>query len=335
MDNFNSNFLRPRPGLLLALLIIWSIVSEAAFESVARPSPWQTWWAYGLYLLALVTMVLGYHRYQRLGLGRERQINRQLRQADVQKSELIEELKAKNAELERFSYTVSHDLKSPLVTIKGFLGLVRKDLAAGDEKRMEHDLERLGAAADKMALLLDDLLQLSRVGRQANTMMTVPMGIVATEAVSVLAAEITESGVEVEVEPDMPQVVGDRLRLVQVLQNLLQNAIKYMGSQPSPRVTVGVRPETDDTSMSVFFVSDNGIGIEPADHDKVFGIFQRLDNSGDGVGFGLALVKRIVEVHGGRIWVESEGRFRGTTFCFTLMRPLGGVVRRAAASKDP
>ncbi len=289
-------------------------------------------WTYGFFLLVLA-VVAGYCRSYRLKLDRERRTNRLLRQEDLQKGELIEILKAKNAELERFSYAVSHDLKSPLVTIKGFLGLARKDLAAGNEERMEHDLERLGAAADKMALLLDDLLQLSRVGRQANTLMSVSMRRVASEAVSLLAAEIAERGVEVEVAPKMPVVIGDRLRLVQVLQNLLQNAIKYMGSQPSPRVAIGVRPGTEDTEEPVFFVRDNGLGIEPADQDKVFGLFQRLESSGEGIGFGLALVKRIIDVHGGRIWVESEGRFRGSTFCFTLAQPRALSMKKKAGGK--
>ncbi len=293
-----------------------------------HPPPWRSWWAYGIYLAALVAAVAAGARWHRSRRERsravaehEREIHRRLRQADRQKSELIGELEAKNTELERFTYTVSHDLKSPLLTIKGFLGLVRKDASAGDEKRLEHDLERLEAAADKMTGLLDDLLQLSRVGRQVNTLGPVAMASLASEAVSLLAAEIAERGVEVEIAPGMPRVVGDSNRLVQVIQNLLQNAIKYMGSQPSPRVVIGARP-AGDGDEPVFFVRDNGLGIEPDDRDKVFGLFQRLDKGGEGTGVGLALVKRIVEVHGGRIWVESEGRFQGSTFCFTLPRQM-------------
>ncbi len=300
----------------------------AALEINVLPPPWQTWWAYGLYLLAPALVVVGYRRSHRLKLERERdraeherRINRRLRQADLQKGELIGELEAKNTELERFTYTVSHDLKSPLLTIKAFLGLARKDMAAGNQERLEHDFERVTAAADKMGILLEDLLRLSSAGRQASTLVTVTMNKVASEAVGLLAGEITERGVEVEIAPEMPSVVGDRIRLVQVLQNLLQNAVKYMGSQPSPCVTVGVRPGADSEDP-VFFVRDNGLGIEPADRDKVFGLFERLGHTGSGSGVGLALVKRIIEIHGGRIWVESEGHFQGSTFCFTLARPL-------------
>ncbi len=303
----------------------------AALGIAVLPPPWRTWWAYALYLLALSAAVAAYRRSHRLKLERERasaererRASQQLRAADRRKGELIEELEAKNAELERFTYTVSHDLKSPLLTIKGFLGLVRKDAAAGDAARLEHDLERLGAAADKMTELLDDLLRLSRVGRQIATVQTVAISELAREAAGLLAAEIAERGAEVEIEPDMPPVVGDRGRLVQVFQNLIHNAVKYMGAQPAPRITVGVRP-ADGGGDPVFFVRDNGVGIEPADRDKVFSLFERLGGEGEGTGVGLALVKRIVEVHGGRIWVESDGRFLGSTFCFTLPSPIAGA----------
>ncbi len=98
-------------------------------------------------------------------------------------------------------------------------------------------------------------------------------------------------------------------------QNLLQNAVKYMGAQETPRIEVGARSEDD---RLVYFVRDNGVGIDPQYHDNIFGLFERLDAGTEGTGVGLALVKKIVEVHGGRVWVESEGSGRGSTFCFTL-----------------
>ncbi|HYW80645.1 MAG TPA: ATP-binding protein, partial [Thermoguttaceae bacterium] len=121
---------------------------------------------------------------------------------------------------------------------------------------------------------------------------------------------------------DLPVVFGDRLRLREVLQNLIDNAVKYMGDQPQPRVEIGWRPDGDET---VYYVRDNGVGIDPCYHEKVFGLFDQLDQKVVGSGIGLSLVKRIVEVHGGLIWVESEGSGRGSTFCFTL----------AARSKSP
>ncbi len=113
----------------------------------------------------------------------------------------------------------------------------------------------------------------------------------------------------------MPHVVGDRTRLVEVVQNLLDNAVKFMGDQAEPLIEIGVR---SDEAGPVFFVKDNGVGIDPRYQDKVFGLFDKLDPRSEGTGIGLALVKRIITVHGGRVWIESAGPGAGTTFCFTL-----------------
>jgi len=128
---------------------------------------------------------------------------------------------------------------------------------------------------------------------------------------------IAVRGVEVEIAPNLPTVYGDRVRLVEVVQNLVDNACKFVGSQPHPRIEIGARQDGDQT---VFYVRDNGMGIEPPYHDKVFGLFEKLDPTSEGTGIGLALVKRIVETHGGKIWVESEGNGKGCTFYFTLSK---------------
>ncbi len=236
------------------------------------------------------------------------------KQAQGEREALIRELEAKNAELERFAYTVSHDLKSPLVTIRGFLSFVRKDARAGNLARLEVDLDRVQAATDKMGILLDELLQLSRLGRVVNPPEHVPFGELAAEAVALVAGPIAERGVEVGIQEDLPVVWGDRTRLLQVLQNLVENAVKFSG-EPPRRVEVGARRDGD---VPVFYVRDNGIGIEASHFDRLFGLFDKLDPNTAGAGVGLALVRRIVELHGGRVWVESEGPGRGATFCFTL-----------------
>ncbi len=247
------------------------------------------------------------------------------RQAQEEREKSLTELKAKNAELERFVYTASHDLKSPLVTIKGFLGLLAKDVAAGRRERMEHDMERIGRAADTMARLLDELLELSRIGRVSNPFEEIDLGDLARETVDLVAGNIARLAVEVEIAPGLPVVIGDRLRLSEVFQNLIDNAVKFLDGQQQPRVEIGGRSQDGGT---VCYVWDNGPGIDPRYHEKIFGLFERLDHSYEGTGIGLSLVKRIVEHHGGRIWVESDGLGHGATFCFTLgVRP----VRPAAA----
>ena len=153
------------------------------------------------------------------------------------------DLAAKNAELERFTYTVSHDLKSPLVTIRGFAGLAGTDLAAGNSARVRLDLGRIVAAADKMHRLLDDLLELSRVGRVVHPAEDVPLGELAREAVELVKGRIENRGVAVDISPDLPVVRADRRRLLEVLQNLVENAVKFTGERPGPRVEIAARQD--------------------------------------------------------------------------------------------
>jgi PAS domain S-box-containing protein len=237
------------------------------------------------------------------------------KQAEREREELITRLEAQNAELERFTYTVSHDLKSPLITIKGYIGMLFEDLQESEAESIKSDLIRISKAADKMGDLLSDLLELSRIGRLVNAPEDVPLDELAHEALQLVRGQMELRSVQVEVFSGLPVVCGDRTRLVEVLQNLIDNAAKYMGDEAHPRVEIGAR---QDKGEVVCYVRDNGIGIERRFHEKVFGLFDQLDPKVEGTGIGLALVRRIVEVHGGRIWIESEGQGRGSTFCFTI-----------------
>jgi len=234
----------------------------------------------------------------------------------TERANLVSELEGRNAELERFTYTVSHDLKSPLVTIRGFLGYLHQDAKANDMMRFERDLSRIANAADRMQLLLNDLLELSRVGRIVNPPEDIPFEKITRETIEFIAGAIEESRVTVEVQKNLPVIRGDRLRLIEVIQNLISNAIKFVGDQPEPRVDIGAAG-IDTDGKAILFVRDNGIGIDPQYHERVFGLFNRLNPDIDGTGIGLTLVKRIVEVHGGRVWVESQ-LGAGATFFFTL-----------------
>ncbi len=228
---------------------------------------------------------------------------------------LIKELEAKNAELEQFTYTVSHDLKSPLITIKGFLGLLEQDALAGDTERVKADMARISNAADKMQQLLEDLLELSRIGRLVNPSREIELGALVREAADLVAGRLNERGAHLEIAPDLPTIYGDRPRLRAVLENLIDNAVKFMGDQPDPHIEITARR---DGQAIVVSVRDNGIGIDPRYHDKIFGLFEKLDQQTEGTGVGLAIVKRTIEVHGGRIWVRSKGIGHGSTFYFTL-----------------
>ena len=228
---------------------------------------------------------------------------------------LMAELEAKNTELEQFIRTVSHDLKSPLITIKGFLALLKRDAATGDRELLADDIRQIGNAADRLLRLLDELFEYHRIAHRSNPPERVPLGALVRQALDLVLHRLDDRGLEVIIAPDMPFVVGDAARLLQVFQHLFRNAVRFMGDQKSPRIEVGVREEDEEL---ICWVRDNGSGIEADDHERIFRMFKRLETGTGGTGAGLALVKRIVEVHDGRIWVESKGHGHGSTFCFTL-----------------
>jgi signal transduction histidine kinase len=235
--------------------------------------------------------------------------------AQMEREKLITELEAKNAEMERFVYTVSHDLKSPIVTIVGFLGYLEEDVNTGNVDAIRKDIDRVYQAAFKMQDLLKDLLELSRVGRMMNESEPVPFARLVDDALELTHGRLQAHRVDIKIAADLPVVFGDRQRLLELVQNLIDNAAKYMGEQPNPLIEIGVMGYEND--MPVLFIHDNGIGIRSEFHERIFGLFNKLDPGTEGTGVGLALVKRIVEVHGGRVWVESEAG-KGSAFYFTL-----------------
>jgi signal transduction histidine kinase len=234
------------------------------------------------------------------------------------------ELTEKNAELERFTYMISHDLKSPVVTVKTFLGYLEQDLGRSDAARIGKDMLYIRTAADRMGRLLDELLEMSRVGRVANPMEHVTFRELVDEALGMVAGPIAERGVALLVGDEAVTLYGDRPRLVEIWQNLVENAVKFMGDQPSPRIEIGVEPRGRDT---LFFVRDNGMGVDMRYNKKIFGLFEKLDAQAEGTGLGLALVKRIVELCQGTIWLESEGPGQGACFRFTLPAAVQGNVK--------
>lgn len=235
-------------------------------------------------------------------------------EADWARDRMYEELEAKNKELERFTYTISHDLNSPLLTLQGFVSILRSDIEQNERDNVERDLTYIEQAVTKLEKLLKDILQLSRIGRMVNPPEDVALGEIAEEAQAQTAEPLKTSGVEFAVDEDCPTVHVDRMRIVEMLVALITNSIKFMGEQPHPKIEIGYRVDGEET---VFFVCDNGMGIDISQHERVFDLFSKLDSNSEGTGAGLAIVKRIIEVHRGRIWIESE-LGKGCTVCFTL-----------------
>jgi signal transduction histidine kinase len=240
----------------------------------------------------------------------------------TEQKKMEDELKAKNAEMERFIYTVSHDLRSPLITISGFVGMLKKDIENNKREDIETDLEQIKNAVEKMDHLLRDTLELSRIGGIVNPPEDVSFKEIVKDVLDQISGEIgsKEKDIEISLEDSISKkdkiVHVDRMRIVEVLTNLIGNGIRYMGDQVHPKIEIGYKD-------GAFFVRDNGIGIPPDQHEKVFDLFYKLNKDSEGEGAGLAIVKRIVDVHGGQIWIESEGKHReGSTFYFTLPEKL-------------
>jgi PAS domain S-box-containing protein len=258
---------------------------------------------------------------------REEELQRERKQTEAERERLISRLEKQNAELERFAYTVSHELRTPLITTINYSGALKQGLQEGNTNEVMKDAERIEVAGKRMYRLLNDVLELARIGRVVNPPEEFQLEPLLQEVLTILASRLAAGNVQVDISPHLPTLYADRVRLLEVLQNLVENAIKYMGPQPEPHIEIGARQDGDNI---VCFVRDNGIGIDPDYHEKIFGLFDQLDQKVEGSGIGLALVKRIIEIHGGRIWVESEGQGRGATFCFTLAAKSESVERPGA-----
>jgi PAS domain S-box-containing protein len=243
------------------------------------------------------------------------------RRAEAIRESLIQELELKNTELERFASKVSHDLKAPLITMRGFLGYLERDLREGRADRLTADVARVVEASGQMQSLLDELLALARAGLPAGPPAPVAIAEVVRDAAAAVEGRLRSRGIQLSTADELPVVRGDRPRLVQVFQSLLDNAAKFIGSRPDGAVRVEARPGADGTVTLV--VRDNGVGIDRRHHTRVFEAFEKLDPRAEGMGMGLAVVRRIVEAHGGRVWIESDGLGAGTAVCVTLREAVG------------
>jgi light-regulated signal transduction histidine kinase (bacteriophytochrome) len=241
-------------------------------------------------------------------------------------AERSRELERSNRELEQFASVTSHDLQAPLATISMYAQLLEQrhaeELNGGQQL-----VEGINAATVKARTLIRDLLEYSRAGRGELLNDPVEMGEVAAEALEMLAGAIQQSSADVTVE-HLPVILGDPRKLRQVFLNLFGNAIKFAEDIPVVRLSAEVQGNT-----AIFAVADNGIGMDPAQAERIFQPFHRLHGEEEypGTGIGLAVCERIIEQHGGRIWAQSA-KGQGSTFRFTL--PVAGRRRSSVASYD-
>lgn len=237
-----------------------------------------------------------------------------LQQLNASLQKRASELAESNAELERFAYVASHDLQEPLRMVKSFLQLIEKRYKDKLDQKAHEYIEFAVEGADRMKMLILDLLEYSRVNTSQTEPEEVDLNIILKDLQLTYNNTLTESGGKI-IANDLPIVKGSKTQILQVFQNLISNAIKYRSNQ-APVINITWK---DEEAFYQFAVADNGIGIDPKFFNKIFIIFQRLHNREQysGTGIGLAICKKIIEKHGGKIWVESEAG-QGTTFYFTL-----------------
>lgn len=233
----------------------------------------------------------------------------------IQRVRSEEEIRKKNEELEAFVYMVSHDLKNPVVSIQGFCSSILKNQRDELNEKTLFYLQRVQANASLMASLLEDLVELSRIGRIEDKKTEISVQEVIKSVWAGVSTSLATQDVEFVCPENLPQVVYPEKRLYQIFSNLLSNAVKFKSENKIPQVEIGYQENKDNYT---FFVRDNGIGIEQKYHNKIFDVFSQLrETESEGTGMGLAIVKKIVEANLGKVWVESQ-KGAGSTFYFTI-----------------
>jgi light-regulated signal transduction histidine kinase (bacteriophytochrome) len=232
-------------------------------------------------------------------------------------SGLTRQLEASNRELEMFAYSVSHDLRSPLRHIGGFLKLLNEHIGESIDTKSQHYIDTVVDVTRRLGMLIDDLLSFSRMGRADIVKLPVDLAGEVQEVIRDLEPETRDRDIHWQIA-ELPEVSGDRAMLHIVLVNLLENAVKFTRTRKKAEIEIGCKPQPDQGEV-VVFVRDNGVGFEMQYSDKLFGVFQRLHHihEFEGTGIGLANVRRIINRHGGRTWGKGKIN-QGATFYFAL-----------------
>ncbi|HPP86634.1 MAG TPA: transporter substrate-binding domain-containing protein [bacterium] len=286
-----------------------------------RPEPF---WTLGKVLILLsalfifliiVIFLWSYYSINKLNIKLKLQ-NELLKENEIIIQKQLNELKEKNENLNQFNYTVSHDLKTPLITIKGYVELILRDLEKNKYDNLLKNAKKINNAADKMQNLIDDLLQYSQLETNQLKNEIINVNNLIVEVYNILGIAIKDKKIKIMIDKDLKNVYADKNRMLQIFKNLIENAIKYSNNEIQPIINIGWTSE--ENGYRTYYVKDNGIGIEEKYKDKIFKLFERLNPKIEGTGVGLAITKKIIESYKGKIWFEVNTETSGTIFYFTL-----------------
>ena len=310
---------------------IWNS-NETDLHITITPPFWKTWWFRVLMIALLICAIylvlfLRVRNIKKYQLTLEKEIGERTQELQLQKKELekvADELTTKNQEIQRFTFAVSHDLKSPLSGIKGIASLIPMEFVMKDFPELEQYLEMINISCDTMNNLIADITKIAKIGKIENKYEVLDTNEIVSLSTTLVKGKLKVSKVKLIVEENLPNIYGDRNRIIQVFGNLLDNAIKYMGDQKQPVVHI----KAEETGEKIqFSVSDNGSGMDEKSLKKLFSPFERFHADVNGTGLGLYMIKQIVESHDGTISAKSEGKGKGTTFSVILPNVVGQQIK--------
>jgi len=301
---------------------VWNDEEVNLYVTV-EPPYWQTWWFQTLMISAVALLIFLGHKsrvksMERYQMRLERDIDERTQELQQKQQKLIEvadELSIKNEEIQRFAFAVSHDLKSPLNSIKGIASLIPMEVDLEQSQDMKEYVKYIDETCDTMNNLITDITKIAKLGKIENSIELLDTKEILDLAGNLVIGRLKEKGANLIVDKHLPNIYGDRNRIIQVFENLLDNAIKYMGDQKVPVIKIEAAKQGE---MVAFKVIDNGSGMNTEELAKLFTPFERFDGSVEGTGLGLYMVKKIVESHGGNISALSDGKGKGTTFTIEL-----------------
>ncbi len=301
---------------------VW-VNNETQLYIKVTPPYWKTWWFRTLIITAGVLFIyllysLRIRNLKRYQTRLEQQIDQRTSELQLKHQKLIDaadKLTERNEEIQRFAFAVSHDLKSPLNSIKGIASLIPMEIDLNTYPDMAEYIKYIDETCDTMNTLITDITKIAKLGKIENKMELLNTNEIVEMASNLVQGRLSTSNAKLYIGKNLPEIIGDKNRILQVFENLLDNAIKYMGDQEDPLIRVEAKTQG---SKNQFLVIDNGSGMDEIALKKLFTPFERFDGSVEGSGLGLYMVKKIVESHQGHITAVSDGKGKGTTFIVTL-----------------